>query len=228
MRLPSFSWSRAFSVSLGIHLILLGAMGYVTASLLTSPPEEPPVLLELLAESDTLATTPTDPSIPAASPQMATLIPPSPVTPAASVAEPSISASEPTMTAADVPADLPGGAAAAPAAAGSSAAGNPSVSAGAQKKPHEILPPRILERVDPDYPMAARQAGLEGRVLLRIEISASGRPGSVSVAGSSGSSALDNAAEAAARQWRFVPARDRYSGQSVSCTTTLPIYFRLH
>ncbi|HEY3425128.1 MAG TPA: hypothetical protein VGL27_10050 [Negativicutes bacterium] len=31
----------------------------------------------------------------------------------------------------------------------------------------------------------------------------------------------------AVQKWRFVPAKDRTSGRTVACTTTLPVSFRL-
>lgn len=68
-------------------------------------------------------------------------------------------------------------------------------------------PPQFLERVEPAYPRAARLAGVEGVVSLRLSLDAAGRLVSAEVAASSGSPALDQAALAAARASRYQPAR---------------------
>jgi protein TonB len=90
-----------------------------------------------------------------------------------------------------------------------------------------LLPPQVLKRFEPEYPMSARRANQEGVVGLRIEIQANGLPGAISVARSSGYEALDDAAEAAVRNWRFVPARDSQSGAPVASVTVLSVAFRL-
>jgi protein TonB len=90
-----------------------------------------------------------------------------------------------------------------------------------------ILPPQVLKRYEPDYPMSARRANQEGVVGLRIEILENGLPGDIRIARSSGYEALDDAAEAAVRNWRFVPARDSQSGAPVASVTVLSVAFRL-
>jgi TonB family protein len=54
----------------------------------------------------------------------------------------------------------------------------------------------------PGYPGAARQRGLQGKVVLRVGVSTEGLPTSAVVATSSGHSALDQAALAAMQRWR--------------------------
>lgn len=88
--------------------------------------------------------------------------------------------------------------------------------------------PSILSKVDPIYPSAARLAGIQGVVTLQIEILVNGQPGGISVLRSSGHGELDEAAIMAVAKWRFVPAKDRSSGRSVACITTMPVTFRLH
>jgi TonB family protein len=56
------------------------------------------------------------------------------------------------------------------------------------------------------YPSDARRAGIEGRVLLRLQVLKNGKVGKVEVAGSSGHDSLDRAACDAARNWTFYPA----------------------
>jgi len=59
----------------------------------------------------------------------------------------------------------------------------------------------------PAYPEVARRAGIEGTTRLKILVRADGSVGAVEVAASAGDPSLDAAAIAAARTWRFEPAR---------------------
>lgn len=56
---------------------------------------------------------------------------------------------------------------------------------------------------EPRYPVLARRMGLEGRVLLRVEVTAEGLARSVEVMAGSGHDILDKAALDAVREWRF-------------------------
>lgn len=58
----------------------------------------------------------------------------------------------------------------------------------------------------PQYPRRARRRGLEGRVVLLVEINERGEPTRITVSKSSGHSALDGAAVEALWKWRFIPA----------------------
>jgi periplasmic protein TonB len=92
-----------------------------------------------------------------------------------------------------------------------------------------LMPPRPISGVagnpNPDYPLEARRRGLQGRVMLRVEVSAAGLPLAVNVASSSGHAALDRAAIAAVERWRFVPATQ--AGVPVPGRAEVPIQFRL-
>lgn len=77
----------------------------------------------------------------------------------------------------------------------------------------------------PKYPELARRRGQEGRTLLQVEVSASGRPLNVEIAESSGHALLDEAALEAVARWRFQPAQR--SGAAVAGTVEVPILFRL-
>lgn len=77
----------------------------------------------------------------------------------------------------------------------------------------------------PSYPLAARRQGLEGRVLLRVEVDASGRPTAVAVQDGSGHGILDRAASRAVSGWRFTPAT--HGGRPAAGTVEVPILFRL-
>ncbi|MBZ6379144.1 MULTISPECIES: energy transducer TonB [Pacificimonas] len=66
---------------------------------------------------------------------------------------------------------------------------------------------RYLDRFQPEYPYGAKRRGEEGTVVVEVRIGPDGRVRDASVAESSGSRRLDQAAvEQAERRWRFVPA----------------------
>jgi len=67
--------------------------------------------------------------------------------------------------------------------------------------------PRLIAGDKPDYPSAARRAGEQGTTELRVCVSSAGRVTSVSVARSSGSSKLDDAAAKWIRGEKFQPAK---------------------
>jgi protein TonB len=83
----------------------------------------------------------------------------------------------------------------------------------------------LTRRVDPVYPAAARREGQEGTVHLRLEIKPDGRVGKVDVVTSSGFQLLDDAAVAAARKWRYEPARE--DGRPVAEWRRVAVVFRL-
>jgi protein TonB len=85
-----------------------------------------------------------------------------------------------------------------------------------------------LSQVAPRYPESARQQGIQGTVMLKIQILSNGRPGFVSVYRSSGNGSLDDAAVEAVQQWRFIPSEDRNTGEAITCVTTMPVAFRLN
>ena len=69
-----------------------------------------------------------------------------------------------------------------------------------------FIAPRFKVRPEPAYPDRARRAGVEGRVVVQLRISAAGEVVSAQVAESSGSASLDTSALAAARASTFTPA----------------------
>lgn len=92
-----------------------------------------------------------------------------------------------------------------------------------------ITPPSFnaayLDNPAPPYPAIARRTGEQGRVLLRVLVSAAGTAESVEVRTTSGSPRLDNAALETVRQWRFVPARQ--GDRAVAAWVLVPISFML-
>ena len=84
---------------------------------------------------------------------------------------------------------------------------------------------RVRSNPSPAYPPAARQAHQEGTVTVDVEVNAAGLPTSVNLARSSGFPALDQAAIAAVRRWRFEPAQA--AGIAVSGRVRVPVRFQL-
>lgn len=82
-----------------------------------------------------------------------------------------------------------------------------------------------LRNPAPRYPLMARRNGEQGTVTLRVRVTRTGEPGSVVLERSSGSAALDAAALATVKEWRFVPARQ--NGEAVEASVLVPIVFRL-
>lgn len=82
-----------------------------------------------------------------------------------------------------------------------------------------------LNNPSPTYPMVARRMGLQGRVVLNVEVLASGMCGEINIQKSSGYTMLDNAALQTVKSWRFVPARQ--GGHAVDKWFMIPIQFSL-
>lgn len=77
----------------------------------------------------------------------------------------------------------------------------------------------------PAYPWSARRRGLQGRVLIRLEVADDGHPLKLEVIRSSGHDSLDQAALDTLRRWRLRPAT--VDGVPVSGSVVVPILFRL-
>jgi protein TonB len=92
-----------------------------------------------------------------------------------------------------------------------------------------IEPPRgdlaYLDNPAPVYPVFAKRAREQGVVMLRVRVDAAGSVQGIKVHKSSGSQRLDDAALAAVRRWRFVPARS--GGDTVAGVAIVPIHFEL-
>ena len=82
-----------------------------------------------------------------------------------------------------------------------------------------------LNNPPPSYPKAAQRLGLQGRVLLRVQVLASGQVGAIEVKQSSGKTVLDDAALAAVKAWVFTPSK---RGKTpIDGWTQVPIEFRI-
>jgi len=82
-----------------------------------------------------------------------------------------------------------------------------------------------LVKPQPAYPAMARRLGIEGLVMVRVHVSATGVPEQVSVAQTSGTNALDEEALRAVRESRFEPARR--GDVAYAHVVEVPIRFRL-
>lgn len=82
-----------------------------------------------------------------------------------------------------------------------------------------------LNNPPPVYPLIARRNGLQGRVLLSVEVLADGVCGQINIHKSSGYAMLDNAALQTVKSWRFLPARQ--AGHAVDKWFMIPVQFSL-
>ena len=95
--------------------------------------------------------------------------------------------------------------------------------------PSAITPPVFnadyLENPAPAYPALSRRLGEQGKVVLRVLVSAAGTAEEVQLRSSSGHARLDDAARDTVRRWKFMPAG--HGAESVAAWVLIPIYFRL-
>ena len=82
-----------------------------------------------------------------------------------------------------------------------------------------------LNNPKPDYPRVALRRGIEGLVLLHVEVNEQGQPIEIQVKQSAGFKPLDIAALKAVRRWRFLPAQR--NGVAVRASVEVPVRFRL-
>jgi len=117
----------------------------------------------------------------------------------------------------------------APAPAPVAAAPAPVPVAATAAAPAPITPVRFdadyLHNPQPAYPAASRRLGEQGKVLLRVHVSADGRAEKVELKLGSGFARLDRAAQDAVGLWRFVPARR--GTEPVAAWVQVPIVFQL-
>jgi len=82
----------------------------------------------------------------------------------------------------------------------------------------------LIHRVDPAYPMIAKQAGIQGTVVVRAFISRTGEIDQVQVI--SGPAMLGPAAVDAIRQWKYRPYV--LNGEPIAVETQITVNFILH
>lgn len=85
-------------------------------------------------------------------------------------------------------------------------------------------PPRLLYKIDPEYPDEARKARFQGTVVVAGEVDAAGRPRNMRVVRGAGLG-LDERALAAVALWRFAPAIA--ARKPVAAPVEIEVTFRL-
>lgn len=86
-------------------------------------------------------------------------------------------------------------------------------------------PPRILMKVDTQYPEEAKKQGIEGVVVIKVTVSEQGEVEHLEISKSSGNESLDQAAIDSVRQWRFIPAYE--NGKKCTADAETTIVFKL-
>jgi TonB family protein len=100
------------------------------------------------------------------------------------------------------------------------------------RPPRQIIPPRAIKKIEPEYAARAKAAGLEGTAIVRMVVDENGLPQDVTFVGFHRRTevipdplGLDEAAVAAIQKWRFQPStRD---GVPTPATETIVMNFRL-
>jgi protein TonB len=87
--------------------------------------------------------------------------------------------------------------------------------------------PRVRFNPPPEYPASALRAGVEGRVVLRVELTRDGRVAAATVQASSGHESLDEAALAAVRRWRFEPVNESAGRSASARIVAVPVRFEI-
>ena len=88
-----------------------------------------------------------------------------------------------------------------------------------------LTEPRVVKKVNPQYPEDARNEKVQGTVLLEVVVRKDGSVGQITPLRSD-DDRLTEAAVAAVRQWRFEPSRDK-SGKAVAVRYVLTTRFVL-
>lgn len=91
----------------------------------------------------------------------------------------------------------------------------------AQVKPDKL--PEVLKQAQLSYPLAARKAGIEGMVVVKVLVDTSGNVEKAEIVKSIPE--LDQAALEAARRFKFKAAR--LNEKQVSSWVTIPFHFKL-
>ncbi|MDA3814084.1 MAG: energy transducer TonB [Candidatus Cloacimonetes bacterium] len=88
--------------------------------------------------------------------------------------------------------------------------------------------PFPIKRAPTEYPVFAKNAGIEGDVILQVEVFKDGSVGAIEILQSlmSGPGGLDEAAVNSVKHWEFSPAKS--GGKPVACWVTFPVSFSLN
>jgi TonB family protein len=108
-------------------------------------------------------------------------------------------------------------------AGGARAAWNVTEQPAAQRIGPGVTPPRLIYKVEPEYTPEARDANVQATVAFEIVVSEKGKATNISVLSPAGFG-LDERAEAAIRQWVFLPGQK--DGKPVPILATVEANFR--
>lgn len=221
-RYDSGTRGLGITIVVAIHLVVLYAILQTTPVRQTLTAATP-LMVELIAPPKVVAPPPPPPPPPAPpKPRLEPLKATTPPVPRA----PTVPLIEFVVPAAPAPAPAAPIAVAAAPAPPAAATASAEVAAPA---PAPVTPPSFnasyLRNRPPAYPAASRRLAEEGRVVLRVLVSAEGDPERIEVDESSHYDRLDAAAIAAVRTWKFVPAQQ--AGRAVSAWVRVPLAFTL-
>ncbi len=87
-------------------------------------------------------------------------------------------------------------------------------------------PPSPVRKIEPEFPLTARQLGTGGRVVLKFLVKADGNVARAAVVEADPKGIFEQSALDAIVQWQFKPGRFR--GNAVATWVVLPIKFRLY
>jgi TonB family protein len=107
-----------------------------------------------------------------------------------------------------------------PCALGQNSQPNPSA---ANTTKQFVAPARLIKRIDPIYPLEARQRMVQGAVVMKATIATDGSVKNFKI--TSGDPMLRNAARDAVTQWRYEPAR--VEGVASAVDTTISLNFSM-
>jgi protein TonB len=223
--------SLSLPVSVGLHVIVLGALIGASIWFVEDVPE-PPIPVTFYAAAP--PPPPPPPAAPKAAPKPQEVQKPVPVRPTEMVA-PTImpenspkplAAPEPESSAGEgvvggVEGGVPGG-----VLGGVAGGTGPGTGEGEPLRVGgDVKPPQVISKQEPTYPEAARKARMEGVVILEAIITANGNVEDVKVL-KSVNPLLDTSAVRAVQQWRYKPAT--LNGRAVRVYLTVTVTFNLH
>lgn len=213
----------------GLHVALLAYAMLSPRFTKVTPPEPPVLMAQIIPEPVIQPPTPpkAPPAPPTPKPKPVIVKPPTPPTPVKTVVK--TRTETPVKITEDAAPALPPRADATPPAPPVPTPPAAPAPAPAPAPVAAVTPPRFnaayLNNPPPNYPPLARRMGDEGKVLLRVYVTPDGAAGEVRVLTTSGSPMFDEAAVAAVKQWRFVPAKQGDS--PVAAWVQVPIVFKL-
>lgn len=185
-------------------------------------PEPGPVFVRLAeqpVQARPVAPPPPSPS-PPAKPQPSAPRPTPAPTPRPVIAIPAESAPAPATFSVPVPAPPPAPPPAVTSGAPASVAGHAPITVSAAR-----FDATYLQNPRPTYPPISRRLGEEGKVLLKVRVTADGTAATVDLEKTSGFERLDAAARDTVARWRFVPAKR--GDEAIEAAVIVPIVFRL-